>query len=51
LASYFYRFNENELTEDLIIQILDCMLRLFTVLEIVNYGYSSKYILTYLVKK
>lgn len=48
LASYFYRFTENEITEDMITPILECMLRLFTVLELVNYGYSSRYFKTFL---
>lgn len=48
LASYFYRFNEDEITNESIETILECMLRLFTLLELVDYGYSSKYFKTFL---
>lgn len=48
LASYFYRFRESDLTEELVAPILECMLRLFAVLELVDYGYSSKYFKTFL---
>lgn len=48
LASYFYRFGEEEITEEKVNTILECMLRLFTVLELVDVGYSSKYFKTFL---
>ena len=48
LASYFYRFSEEEITEEKVNTILECMLRLFTVLELVDVGYSSKYFKTFL---
>ena len=48
LASYFYRFNEEDITEDIVIPILDCFLRLFSLLELVDVGYSSKYFKTFL---
>ena len=48
LASYFYRFNEEDITEDIITPILNCFLRLFALLELVDVGYSSKYFKTFL---
>ena len=48
LASYFYRFDEKDITEDTIKELLESMLRLFTVLELVDTGYSSKYFKTFL---
>lgn len=48
LASYFYRFNEDDITEDIIYPIFECMLRLFALLELVDVGYSSKYFKTFL---
>lgn len=41
LASYLYRFKEQDITEQNIHVILECMLKLFTVMEIVDIGYSS----------
>lgn len=51
LASYFYRFSENEITEDVVCPILECMLRLFALLDIVDVGYSSKYFKTFLFRE
>lgn len=48
LASYFYRFKEEEISEDLISTILESMLRLFTILEVVDTGYSSSNFKTFL---
>ena len=48
LASYFYRFNEEDITEQVVTPILDCFLRLFALLELVDVGYSSKYFKTFL---
>ncbi|NDO18067.1 DUF262 domain-containing protein [Lachnospiraceae bacterium MD329] len=48
LASYFYRFTEDEITETIVEPILDCLLRLFALLEVVDVGYSSKYFKTFL---
>jgi len=48
LASYFYRFDENEVTEEAVCTILESMLRLFALLELVDFGYSSKYFKTFL---
>lgn len=43
LASYFYRFTEKEITEENVNTVLESMLRLFTLLELSDFGYSSKY--------
>lgn len=48
LASYFYRFNKEEVTEELVNPVLNDMLRLFAILELVDYGFSSKYFKTFL---
>lgn len=48
LASYFFRFDEDNITEELVEPILECFLRLFSLLELVDVGYSSKYFKTFL---
>lgn len=50
LASYFYRFTENEITEENVNTVLESMLRLFTLLELSDFGYSSKYFKTFLFR-
>ncbi len=51
LASYFYRYNENEISEDKIKTVCECMLRLFTILELVDAGYSSSKFKSFLFKE
>lgn len=51
LASYFSRFDENEVSEDRIKVICQCMLRLFTILELVDTGYSSTKFKTFLFRE
>lgn len=48
LASYFFRFGEKEIAEDLVETVLESMLRLFALLELSDYGYSSRYFKTFL---
>lgn len=48
IASYFLRFNEEEITEEKISTISECMVRLFAILELTDYGYSSKNFKTFL---
>ena len=48
LASYFYRFKESTITETKVKTVLECVLRLFSVLEVVDTGYSSKKFKTFL---
>lgn len=50
LASYFFRFNEENIKEESISPILECLLRLFSLLELVDVGYSSKYFKTFLFR-
>ena len=48
LASYFFRFAQEELTPAVIDPVADGMLRLFALLELVDVGFSSKYFKTFL---
>lgn len=48
LASYFFRFEENDVSEELMETVFENMLRLFALLELTDYGYSSKYFKTFL---
>ena len=51
LGSYFYRFNNDDITEAKIKTVLECMLRLFVILEIVETGYSSSQFKSFLFKE
>ncbi|MCR5095918.1 MAG: DUF262 domain-containing HNH endonuclease family protein [Erysipelotrichaceae bacterium] len=48
LSSYFCRFKAEEVTEETVSSIVECFLRLFTVLELVDTGYSSSQFKTFL---
>lgn len=48
LISYLFRIPENEITESNITPIVECLLRLFALLEVGDYGYSSRYFKTFL---
>lgn len=48
LSSYMYRFEPNELTEDKITVVCQSLLKLFTVLELSDTGYSSSKFKTFL---
>ncbi|MBO4492375.1 MAG: DUF262 domain-containing protein [Lentisphaeria bacterium] len=48
LISFLNRFEVNELTQEKILQITECLIRLFTVLELVDVGYSSSQFKTFL---
>lgn len=48
IASYFHRFEVDDISEDCIKIIASCLLRLFTVLELVDIGYSSSTFKTFL---
>jgi len=48
LSSYLYRFEITELTESRVNEICECLLKLFTVLELVEVGYSSSKFKTFL---
>ena len=48
LASYLFRFKAEDVTEESVQAVIESILRLFTVLELVDFGYSSKYFKTFL---
>lgn len=48
LASYFHRFDADKISEKDVNEIAICLLRLFTVLELVDIGYSSSTFKTFL---
>lgn len=48
LISYLNRFEPSELTLEKSLQITECLLRLFTVMELVDVGYSSSKFKTFL---
>lgn len=51
LASYFLRFNEEDVNEECVKPILEAFLRLFVILELVDVGYSSKLFKTFLFRE
>ena len=48
LASYFHRFEADNIKKEDIEEIVECLLRLFAVLELVDIGYSSSIFKTFL---
>ncbi|MBO4751904.1 MAG: DUF262 domain-containing protein [Bacteroidales bacterium] len=48
LVSYLFRYNPNDITKDTVQGIAECLLRLFTILELVDAGYSSSNFKTFL---
>jgi len=48
LSGYFYRYDIDEITEEKILGLCECLLRLFAILELVDAGYSSKNFKTFL---
>ena len=48
LVSYLNRFKVEEITEERILKIVECLLRLFAILELVDAGYSSSNFKTFL---
>lgn len=48
LISYLNRFEVEEVTEQVVVPVAECLLRLFTVLELVDAGYSSSRFKTFL---
>ena len=48
LASYFHRFNADEISENQVASIVESMLKLFVIMELVDVGYSSRYFKTFL---
>jgi len=48
LSGYLYRYETTEITEENILDLCECLLRLFTVLELSDAGYSSSKFKTFL---
>ena len=48
LISYLNRYEIDEISEQLVIDISECLIRLFTILELVDTGYSSSNFKTFL---
>ena len=48
LISYLNRFKPQELTQEKVIEIAECLIRLFAVMELVDVGYSSSKFKTFL---
>lgn len=48
LISYLNRYEVSDISEDVVLEIADCLLRLFTVLELVDTGFSSANFKTFL---
>jgi hypothetical protein len=48
LSGYFYRYEPEEITEEKLLDVCECLLRLFTILELADAGYSSKNFKTFL---
>lgn len=48
LVSYLNRFRPEKITEDVVSDITECLMRLFSILELVDAGYSSAYFKTFL---
>ncbi len=48
LVSYLYRFDVNEITREKVLDIAECLLRLFTLLELGEAVYSSNKVKTFL---
>lgn len=48
LISYLYRYNLEDITKETVFDVGECLLRLFTLLELVDAGYSSTSFKTFL---
>jgi hypothetical protein len=48
LLGYLYRLNPKDITKERVLDVAECLLRLFTILELVDSGYSSKNFKTFL---
>ncbi len=46
--AYLNRYEPDEISQDMVIGIAECLIRLFTILELVDTGYSSKNFKTFL---
>lgn len=48
LISYLFRVPDNELSEQSVTPIMECLIRLFALLEVSDFGFSSRYFKTFL---
>lgn len=48
LISYLFRVSEDDISEEGITPIMECLLRLFALLEVGDFGFSSRYFKTFL---
>lgn len=48
LSSYLFRYEPNDISESTVLDICQCLLRLFAILELVDAGYSSSKFKTFL---
>lgn len=48
LISYLFRLTEDEISEHNVTPIMECLLRLFALLEVGDFGFSSRYFKTFL---
>jgi len=48
LSGYLYRYEVTEITEDILLDLCECLLRLFAILELSDSGYSSSKFKTFL---
>ena len=48
LISYLNRFNIDDITEDSVLEMAECLIRLFAILELVDTGFSSSLFKTFL---
>ncbi|MBV6439211.1 MAG: hypothetical protein EPGJADBJ_00850 [Saprospiraceae bacterium] len=48
LSGYLYRYEPDDISQEDVLEISECLLRLFTILELVDAGYSSKNFKTFL---
>lgn len=48
LSGYLFRYEPDEISEEIVTEVCECLLRLFTVLELSDFGYSSSKFKTFL---
>jgi hypothetical protein len=48
LSGYLYRYETTKIPEEEVLDVCECLIRLFTILELVDVGYSSKNFKTFL---
>ena len=51
LSGYLYRYEMDEIIEEKVLEICECLLRLFALLDLVDAGYSSKNFKTFLFRE